>query len=113
MLIVKLGSYISILGVELIVLEIITPKTESNLNYLTNMSRIKDRETKRRYKLLEIWASFPVFMGIHNIFFLIFGLNDDFRCHEMSLDYVIILVLPWLILMVFYVIYTSVVVLKK
>ena len=113
MLIIRLASYMSILGVVPIVIAIIAPNFQTELNYLTNITRIKDRESKTRHKFLEIWASFPVFMGIHSIFFLIFVINDTFRCHEMPFNYVIILVLPWLFLMVFYLIYTSVVGLKK
>ena len=54
MLIIRLGSYMSILGVEPIVLAIIAPNGRTNLNYLTNMSRIKDREMRKRYKLLNL-----------------------------------------------------------
>jgi len=111
--IIRLASYMSILGVMPIIIGIIAPNFQTELNYLTNITRIKDRESKTRYRFLEIWASFPVFMGIHSIFFLIFGINDIIRCHEMPLNYVIILVLPWLFLMVFYLIYTSIVGLMK
>lgn len=113
MLIIRLASYISILGVVPIIIAIIAPNFQTELNYLTNITRIKDRESRTRYIFLEISASFPVFMGIHSIFFLIFGINDIIRCHEMPLNYVIILVLPWLFLMVFHIIYTSVVGLIK
>ncbi|MBA7708549.1 hypothetical protein ES703_117451 [subsurface metagenome] len=113
MLIIRLASYISILGVVPIIIAIIAPNFQTELNYLTNITRIKDRESRTRYIFLEISASFPVFMGIHSIFFLIFVLNDINRCHEMPLNYVIILVLPWLFLMVFHIIYTSVVGLIK
>ncbi len=112
MFIIRLASYMSILGVVPIVIAIIIPNFQAELNYLTNITRIKDRKSRTRYRILETSASFPVFMGIHNIFFLIFGIND-YRCHEMPLNYVIILVLPWLFLMVFYLIYTSIVGLMK
>lgn len=110
MLIISLASFLSIVGVESIAIVIILPNSQTELSYLTNISRIKDRETRTRYKFLEVSASFPVFMGIHSIFFLIFVLNDTLRCHEIPLNYVVILVLPWLFLMVFYLIYTSVVI---
>jgi len=113
MLIIRLASFMSIVGVEPIIIEILVPKFQTELSYLTNISRIKDRGTKASYRFLEVSASFPVFMGIHNIFFLIFVLNDTFRCHEMPFNDVIILVLPWLFLMVIYLIYSSVVVLMK
>jgi len=103
----------SILGVVPIVIAIIAPNFQSELNYLTNITRIKDRESRTRYRFLEIWTSFPVFMGIHSIFFLVFVINDVYRCLEMPLNNVIILVLPWLFLMGFYLIYTSVVGLMK
>ncbi|KKM86762.1 hypothetical protein LCGC14_1275770 [marine sediment metagenome] len=113
MFIIRLASYMSILGVVPIVIAIIAPNFQSELNYLTNITRIKDRESRTRYRFLEIWTSFPVFMGIHSIFFLVFVINDVYRCLEMPLNYVIILVLPWLFLMGFYLIYTSVVGLMK
>ena len=113
MFIIRLASYMSILGVVPIVIAIIAPNFQSELNYLTNITRIKDRESRTRYRFLEIWTSFPVFMGIHSIFFLVFVINDVNRCLEMPLNNVIILVLPWLFLMGFYLIYTSVVGLMK
>ena len=113
MLLIRLASYMSILGVVPIIISIIVPNFQTELNYLTNITWIKDRELKTGHRFLEMWGSFPVFMGIHSIFFIIFVLNDTLRCHEMPLNYVIILVLPWLFLMVFYLIYTSVVGLMK
>ncbi len=113
MFIIRLASYMSILGVVPIIIAILAPHFQSELNYLTNLTRIKDRESRTRSKFLEIWTSFPVFMGIHNIFFLVFVINDINRCLEMPLNYVIILVLPWLFLMVFHIIYSSVIGLMK
>ncbi len=113
MLIIRVASYLSILGVIPIVIAIISPHFQSELNYLTNITRIKDRESKKRYIFLEIWTSFPVFMGIHIIFFLVFVINDRNRCLDMPFNYVIILVLPWLFLMVFHIIYSSVIGLMK
>jgi hypothetical protein len=112
-LIIRVASYMSILGVVPIVIAIIAPNFQTELNYLTNIARIKDRESRTSYRFLEISASFPFFMGIHSIFFLIFVHNDIFRCREMPLNYVIILVLPWLFLMIFYLIYTSIADLMK
>lgn len=107
--IIRLASFMSILGVVPIVISITAPYFQTELNYLTNITRIKDRESRKRYKFLEISASFPVFMGIHSIFFLTFVINDTNRCHEMPFNDVMILVSPWLFLMVFYLIYTFIV----
>ncbi|KKM62512.1 hypothetical protein LCGC14_1520910 [marine sediment metagenome] len=113
MLIIKVASYMSILGVVPIIIADIAPKFHAELNCLTNITNIKDRESRTRHKFLEIWASFPVFIGINSIFFLIFVINDTNRCREMPFNYVVILVLPWLFLMLFHIIYTTVVGLKK
>ncbi len=113
MLIIRLASYMSILGVIPIIIANIAPRFQAELNCLTNITHIKDRESKTRHKFLEIWASFPVFMGINSIFFLIFVINDTNRCREMPFNYVVILVLPWLFLMLFHIIYTTVVGIKK
>ena len=113
MVIIRLASYMSILGVVPIIITILAPNFQSELNYLTTITRIKDRESKKRYIFLEIWTSFPVFMGIHIIFFLVFVINDRNRCLDMPFNYVIILVLPWLFLMVFHIIYSSVIGLMK
>ena len=113
MLIIRLASYMSILGVVPIVIAIVASKFQTELTYLTNITRIRDRESMIKHRLLEIWTSFPIFIGIHSIFFLTFVINDINRCHEMPLNYAIILVLPWLFLMLFHIIYSSVVGLKK
>jgi hypothetical protein len=100
-------------GVVPIVIAILVPNFQTELNYLTNITQIKDREHNAGYRFLEMWGSFPVFMGIHHIFFLLFVLNDTLRCLEMPFYDVKLLVLPWLFLMGFYLIYTSVVGLTK
>ena len=111
--IIQLSSFMAILGVIGIVLGISTPHFETELNYLTNIARIKNRETKTRYVFLEIWASFPVFMGIYYIFFLLFGIINMNSCNVLPFMYVVISSLPWIILMIFFTIYTTVVGLMK
>ncbi|MFX1470145.1 MAG: hypothetical protein ACFFB8_15950 [Promethearchaeota archaeon] len=110
--IIRLSSSMSILGVIVMILGIVSPYFEAELNYLTNIARIKNRETKTRYFFLEIWASFPIFIGIYNIFFLFFRIFNNF-CHVLPFIYAVIISLPWIILMIFFIIYTSVVGLKK
>ena len=113
MLIIKVASYMSILGVVPIIIADIAPKFHAELNFLTNITHIKDRESKTRHKFLEIWASFPVFIGINSIFFLIFVINDTYRWNEMPFNYVLILVLPWLFLILFHIIYATIVSFKE
>lgn len=117
--IIQLSCFMSILGIFPIVVAIIAPNFQARLNYLTNINRIKNRESSIISRFLEIWASFPVFMGIHSIFFLLFSINNTGLCNVLGfcyvlpLNYVLIIVVPWLFLMVFYIVYTSVVGLKK
>ncbi len=116
--IIRLSSFMSILGVIGMILGIVSPYFEVDLNYLTNIARIKNRETKLSHLFLEIWASFPVFMGIYHIFFLIFGIINMNSinmnlCSILPFIYVVIISLPWIILMIFFIIYTSVVNLKN
>lgn len=111
---IQLSSFMSILGVFLIVVAIITPNFQPELNYLTNINRIKNRESNIISRFLEIWASFPVFMGIHCIFFLLFGINNiGGYLNVLPLNYMLIIALPWIFLMLFYIIYTSVIGLMK
>ncbi len=111
---IQLSSFMSILGVFPIVVAIIAPNFQPELNYLTNINGIKNRESNIISRFLEIWASFPVFMGIHSIFFLLFSINNIGGSLDLlPLNYMLIIVLPWLFLMIFYIIYTSVIGLMK
>lgn len=115
--IIQLSSFMAILGVMGIVLGIVTPHFEVELNYLTNIVRIKNRETKTRYIFKETWASFPIFMGVNSIFFLLFGFininSSNVLPNVLPFIYMVRIGLPWIILMIFYIIYTSVVGLMK
>ncbi len=102
-------SIVSILGVLAIVFAILMPRFETELTYLTNLLRVKNRESPRSHRFLEILSSFPVFIGIHYTFFLLFGINHINFGHRLPINYVIIIVSPWIILMGFYIIYCFIV----
>ncbi len=106
-------SIVSILGVLAIVFAILMPRFETELTYLTNLLRVKNRESPRSRRFLEILSSFPVFIGIHYTFFLIFGINHINSCNPLPINYVIIIASPWIILMGFYIIYCFIVGIKS
>ena len=111
--IILFAIIISILGVIAIVFAILIPRFQTELTYLTNIFSIKNRESSRSNRFLEIWTSFPVFIGIHYIFFFLFGINNINSCNTLPFNYVIIIVSPWIIVMSFYIIYCFIVGLMK
>lgn len=103
------SNILSILGVVAIVIAILSSRFQAELTYLTNLLRIKNRESLKNPRFLETCASFPVFIGIYNTFFLLFGINNINSCNTLPLNYVIIIVTPWIILMIYYIFYSFIV----
>ncbi len=87
--IILFAIILSILGVIAIVFAILIPRFQTELTYLTNLVRIKNRESSRSAKFLEIWTSFPVFIGIHYIFFFLFGINNINSCNTLPFNFCI------------------------
>jgi len=83
------------------------------LNHLTNITRIKNLNKAKIHKLFEIWTSFPIFIGIYHICILLHELLIQKWCYHLSSSIMVLIAVPWIILMLFYIIYSVVIILKK
>jgi len=83
------------------------------LNYLTNITHIKNLNKAKIHKLFEMWTSFPIFIGIYHICILLHELLIQKWCYYLSSSIMVLIAAPWIILMFFYITYSAVIILKK
>ena len=111
--IITLASIFPTLEVLIICVSIVKSRFQLKLAHLTNITKIRDDNNSKITKIFEIWTSFPVFMGLYHIFLLLHEFFILKWCYYLQTYIMLLIALPWIILMVFYIIYNSVIMLKE
>ena len=111
--IIALASFLPSLEALIFVISIFNSRIQSRVAHLTNITHIKESNASKISKLFEIWTSFPVFIGIYHVFILLHEYLILKWCYYLSSNIMISIALPWIILMVFYTVYSIVIILKK
>ena len=111
--IITLASIFPTLEASIICVSIVNSSFQSKLAHLTNITNIRDDNNSKITKIFEIWTSFPIFMGFYHIFLLLHEFFILKWCYYLQTYIMLLIALPWIILMLFYVIYNSVMILKE
>ena len=111
--IITLASIFPTLEALIICVSIVNSRFQSKLAHLTNITKIRDDNHSIITKIFESWTSFPIFMGFYHIFLLLHEFFILKWCYYLQTYIMLLIALPWIILMIFYVIYNSVMILKE
>jgi len=110
--IITFASIFPTLEALILYVSIVNTRFQSKLAHLTNITKIRDDNTSKFTKIFEIWTSFPIFMGFYHIFLLLHEFFVLKWCYYLQTYIMLLIALPWIILMIFYVIYNTVMTLK-
>lgn len=110
--IIALATIFPALEALIIGVSMVSSSFQPKLAYLTNYTKIRNGNISKTAKFFEIWISFPVFIGIYHFFLLLHEFFILKWCYYLQTYIMVLIALPWIILMTFYVIYTSVMILK-
>ncbi len=111
--IITLASILPTLEALIMCVLIVDSRFQSKLAHLTNITKIRDDNNSKITKIFEIWTSFPIFMGFYHIFLLLHEFFILKWCYYLQTYIMLLIALPWIILLIFYVIYNSVMILKE
>ena len=109
---ITLASIFPTLEALILSVSIVNPRFQSKLAHLTNITKIRDANNTKFSKIFELWTSFPILMGFYHIFVLFHEFFILKWCYYLPTYIMLLIALPWIILMIFYVIYNTVMTLK-